>query len=78
MCSYDPKLTINTDEANEPTVQSLTSKLIGVFEKVLGPPEDQLEDETRQVVQRIVQSLFKAKPELFQGHEQVLQLAGAA
>ncbi|PSR79394.1 armadillo-type protein [Coniella lustricola] len=65
-------------EANEPTVQSLTPKLIGVFEKVLSPPEDQLQDETRQVVQRIVQSLFKAKPELFQGHNQVLQLAGAA
>ncbi|KAF3761415.1 ARM repeat-containing protein [Cryphonectria parasitica EP155] len=65
-------------EANEPTVQSLTPKLIGVFEEVLSPPEDQLEDETRQVVQRIVQSLFKAKPDLFQGHEQVLKLAGAA
>lgn len=50
-----------------------------VFEKVLSPqPEDQLKDETRQLVNNIVQSLFKAKPELFQGHEQVLQLAGAA
>ncbi|ROV89720.1 hypothetical protein VMCG_10335 [Cytospora schulzeri] len=65
-------------EANESTVQSLTSKLIGVFEKVLSPPEAQLQDETRQLVQRIVQSLFKAKPDLFQGHEQVLKLAGAA
>lgn len=66
------------DEANEPTVQSLTSKLIGVFEKVLSPPEEQLTDESRPIVQRIVQSLFKAKPDLFQGHEQVLKLAGAA
>ncbi|KAK7747243.1 hypothetical protein SLS53_001496 [Cytospora paraplurivora] len=64
-------------EANESTVQSLTPKLIGVFEKVLSPPEQQLQDETRQLVQRIVHSLFKAKPELFQGHEQVLKLAGA-
>lgn len=71
-------LIFSTDEANEPTVQSLTPKLIGVFEKVLSPPEDQLTDDTRQVVQRIVQSLYKAKPELFQGHEQVLKLAGSA
>ncbi|KAK7735508.1 hypothetical protein SLS63_003978 [Diaporthe eres] len=65
-------------EANEPTVQSLTPKLIGVFEKVLSPPEEQLQGETRQLVQRIVQSLYKAKPELFQGHEQVLKVSGAA
>ncbi|CAN8098527.1 unnamed protein product [Discula destructiva] len=65
-------------EANEPTIQSLTPKLIVVFEKVLSPPENQLKPETRQLVQNIVQSLFKAKPELFQGHEQVLQLAPAA
>lgn len=66
------------DEANEPTVQSLTPKLIGVFEKVLSPPEEQLQDEARQLVQRIVQSLYKAKPELFQGHERVLKVSGAA
>lgn len=59
-------------------MQSLTSKLIGVFGEVLSPPEDQLTDETRQVVKRIVQSLHGSKPELFQGHEQVLQLAGSA
>lgn len=66
------------DDASEPTVQSLTPKLIGVFEKVLSPPEDQLTEETRQVVQRIVQSLYKANAELFQGHEQLLTLAGSA
>lgn len=66
------------DEANEPTVQSLTPKLLGVFEKVLSPPEEQLQPETRLVVQRIVQSLYKAKPELFQGQGAVLSLAGAA
>lgn len=85
LCKLNPpshvqnkRLTPSSDEANEPTVQSLTPKLIGVFEKVLSPPEEQLQDETRQLVQRIVQSLYKAKPELFQGHEQVLKVSGAA
>ncbi|KAG5923845.1 hypothetical protein E4U42_004815 [Claviceps africana] len=44
------------DQSN-PTVQQLTPQLLGVFEKVLGEPEEQLEQDTRQIVQRMVQTL---------------------
>lgn len=38
-------------------IQGLTNQLMPVFEKVLGPPEDQLTDETREKVQELVQYL---------------------
>lgn len=57
-------------------MQSLTPKLINIFEKVLSPPMTQLEDETRAQVAQIIQNLFAAKQDLFVGHEQVLVLAG--
>ncbi|KAG6100510.1 hypothetical protein E4U30_004506 [Claviceps sp. LM220 group G6] len=44
------------DQGN-PTVQQLTPQLLGIFEKVLGEPEAQLEQDTRQMVQRILQTL---------------------
>ncbi|KAG6004382.1 hypothetical protein E4U54_000545 [Claviceps lovelessii] len=44
------------DQSN-PTVQQLTPQLLGIFEKVLGEPEAQLEQDTRQIVQRMVQTL---------------------
>ncbi|KAI1370609.1 ARM repeat-containing protein [Hypoxylon crocopeplum] len=44
---------------SNPTVQELTPKLIGVFQQVLGPPEEQLESETREVVQEMVRILTK-------------------
>lgn len=44
-------------EQSNPTVQQLTPQLVGIFEKVLGEPEEQLEQDTRQMVQRMVQAL---------------------
>ena len=44
-------------EQSNQTVQQLTPQLMGVFEKVLGEPEDQLEPPTRELVQRTVQHL---------------------
>ncbi|KAL6709962.1 hypothetical protein ACN47E_000747 [Coniothyrium glycines] len=43
----------------EPTVQQLTPQLMPVFEKVLSPPEEQLEDETRAQLVELVQHLRK-------------------
>lgn len=40
-----------------PTIQGLTPRLMPVFEKVLSPPEDQLQPETRQVVENLVRHL---------------------
>ncbi|KAI1810360.1 importin beta-4 [Poronia punctata] len=44
---------------SEPTVQNLTPQLLPIFQQVLGPPQDQLEDETRQVVEEMVRFLSK-------------------
>ncbi|KAI3324427.1 importin beta-4 [Xylariaceae sp. AK1471] len=44
---------------NNATVQELTPRLLPIFQQVLGPPEDQLEDETRLVVQEMVRILTK-------------------
>jgi len=65
-------------EAGEPTIQGLTPNLIPVFKAVLSPPVDQLDDETREIVRRTVALLHGAKPDLFSGHPEVLQLAGLA
>ena len=35
----------------------MTPQLMPIFEKVLSPPEEQLEPETRQLLQQTVQSL---------------------
>lgn len=50
---------VNTflDEQSNPTVQQFTPQLLSIFEKVLGGPDDQLEPDTRQIVQRMVQGL---------------------
>jgi ABC-type cobalt transport system substrate-binding protein len=44
------------DEQGNPTIQQLTPQLKGVFEKVLSPPEDQLEPQTRTMVQQMAGS----------------------
>ncbi|KND88685.1 putative importin subunit beta-4 [Tolypocladium ophioglossoides CBS 100239] len=64
------------EQGNE-TVQQLTPQLVGIFEKVLGPPEEQLEQDTREVLHRTVQMLYKAKPDLLSNNPGLLQLAGA-
>jgi len=46
-----------TDQHGEPTIQQLTPQLIPVFQKVLGEPEDQLDDETRTQVVELVKHL---------------------
>lgn len=47
------------DVLSNPTVQELTPKLLNVFQQVLGPPEEQLEQETREVVREMVRVLTK-------------------
>ncbi|KAH7074283.1 armadillo-type protein [Paraphoma chrysanthemicola] len=46
-------------QKNDATVQQLTPQLMPVFEKVLGEPQDQLEDETRSQLVELVQYLRK-------------------
>ncbi|KAL2264525.1 hypothetical protein VTJ83DRAFT_7035 [Remersonia thermophila] len=63
-------------ENHEPTIQQLTPKLIPVFESVLSPPADQLDDETRELVRKTVFLLYNASQELFANNVEVLKLAG--
>ncbi|EAQ85470.1 hypothetical protein CHGG_09484 [Chaetomium globosum CBS 148.51] len=65
-------------ENNEPTVQQLTPKLVPVFEAVLSPPADQLDDETREIVRKTVFLLYNADQGLFSNNPNVLKLAGVA
>ncbi|KAF2171268.1 hypothetical protein M409DRAFT_63619 [Zasmidium cellare ATCC 36951] len=44
-------------QARNETIQGLTGQLMPVFEKVLGPPEEQLTDETRDKLTQLVQYL---------------------
>ncbi|UKZ61582.1 uncharacterized protein TrAtP1_002841 [Trichoderma atroviride] len=61
------------DQSNE-TVQQLTPQLIGIFEKVLSPPQEQLEPETRQIISQTVKALYGAKPDLFANNPNLLSL----
>jgi len=65
-------------ESSEPTIQQLTPKLIPVFEAVLSPPTEQLDDETREIVHKIVFLLYSANQGLFNSNPNVLKLAGVA
>ena len=68
-------LMMATDEQGNETVQQLTPQLVGVFEKVMGAADEQLEPTTREVLSKTVQMLYKAKAELLSGHPGLLQLA---
>ncbi|RDA86937.1 hypothetical protein CP532_1845 [Ophiocordyceps camponoti-leonardi (nom. inval.)] len=63
-------------EGGNETVEQMTPRLIDIFEKVMGPPDEQLEPETREVLRTTVQMIYKAKPELLSAHPGLLQLAG--
>lgn len=65
-----------TDDHSNPTVQQLTPQLVPVFEKVMGSPEEQLEPETRELLKRTVQGLYKQQPNLFPNSAGLLSLAG--
>ncbi|KAK1471051.1 hypothetical protein CCUS01_06165 [Colletotrichum cuscutae] len=47
----------NLYDAQNPTVASLTPKVLPVLQAVLSPPEEQLEPETRQLCQKLAQAL---------------------
>ncbi|KAL2200108.1 armadillo-type protein [Corynascus similis CBS 632.67] len=65
-------------ENNEPTIQQLTPKLVPVFEAVLSPPTEQLDDETREIVRKTVHHLHSANQGFFSSNPNVLKLAGIA
>jgi hypothetical protein len=46
-------------QAQEPTIQGLTGRLLPVLEAVMGPPEDQISEETRSKLGELIQYLRK-------------------
>lgn len=64
----------STDELSNPLIQEITPKLIPVFEEALGPPEEQLELETRELIKKMVRLLYGVKPELFQNNPGLIDL----
>jgi importin-4 len=56
----------------------LTPRLVTVFEKVLSPPEEQLETETRESLKNLVRVLANGNQALFQGHPALLNAVGLA
>ncbi|TKA52554.1 hypothetical protein B0A49_12958, partial [Cryomyces minteri] len=48
------RMIVGLYQRGDKTVQALTGRLLPVFEKVLGPPEEQLSDETRGLVGELV------------------------
>ncbi len=59
-------------------MQQLTPQLINAFEAVLSPPEEQLDDDTREIVRKTVFLLYNANQGLFSNNPNVLKLAGVA
>jgi len=59
-------------------MRQLSGNLLPVFEKVLSPPAEQLDDETRDKVKQIVRHLYEAEAGLFANAPAVLRLAGLA
>ncbi|EGX94625.1 karyopherin Kap123 [Cordyceps militaris CM01] len=70
------KCIYNLYEQANPTVERLTPQLLAIFEKVLSPPEEQLEPSSREILQRVVSILYKAQPNLLANHAGLLKLAG--
>lgn len=64
------------DEQANQTVQQMTPQLLDIFEKVMGPPEAQLEPETREVLRKTVRALYEAQHDLLASRPGLLQLAG--
>ena len=49
-------------------MRDLTPRLVPVLAHVLGPPEEQLTDDVREQLVKLVKYLHKQQPGLIQGH----------
>lgn len=52
-------LTYRIDKWEDPTIRRLTPKLVPIFQSVMGEPDDQLKDETREQLQELIAYLQK-------------------
>lgn len=52
----------NLDSAGEPTILGLTPQLLPILEQVLGEPEEQLNEKTREQVLEMVRFIHGKQP----------------
>ncbi|KAI9818800.1 MAG: hypothetical protein M1827_007620 [Pycnora praestabilis] len=63
------RMIVQLYQSGDATVRGLTPRLIPAFARVLGPPNEQLNDESREQLVELVKYLHKQQPALIQGHE---------
>lgn len=55
---------MDKDSAGEPTILGLTPQLLPILEKVLAPPEAQLNDSTREQIVEMVKFIHTKQPQM--------------
>ncbi|KAL8690882.1 MAG: hypothetical protein Q9218_003775 [Villophora microphyllina] len=61
--------------AGEPTILGLTPQLLPILEKVLGPPEEQLDEETKVKVVEMVKFVHSKQPQIVQKYPGLAEVA---
>jgi hypothetical protein len=65
---YSTKLTNPSDHAQNPVVQSLTPQIMPVLAEVMGPPTEQLDEETRDSLEELVKYIYSKQPAAVQAY----------
>ena len=65
------------DGSGHQTVRQLTPQLVPVFEKVLSPTEEELDQETRGKLVELVRYIHKQEPGLVVGREGLMKAIGS-
>lgn len=58
-----------SDSKGEPTIVNLTPKVVPILAQVMGPPVDQLKEETREQLIQLIRFLHEKQPALVRAHE---------
>jgi len=56
------------------TIQRLSPQIMSLVAKVLGPPEEQLTDETREQLRQLVKYIYSKQPALIQAHGELVEI----
>lgn len=60
------------DSAHEPTIMRLTPQLVPILAHVMGPPEHQLQDETRHQLVQLVKFIYEKQASLIQPYRALI------
>ncbi|KAI9840460.1 MAG: hypothetical protein M1837_001616 [Sclerophora amabilis] len=62
-------------QSNNSVIQQQTSSIVSALEKVLGPPTEQLTEETRENLTKLVKYLHQHQPALVEGNDMLMKIA---